>query len=172
MSIFKVLFTDFEEELTNLRRIFARRCLIICSISKTVVILLILSGICIKEEEEKGFEIFGTHFDMDDPFIIDENSDSDEQSIPELFAAILTMIVLFLSTILSTKIVIFNLSKAAFGDIQALENELNVILSDLENVIPEVNDEPPKYDELARAETPPPEYSSINPTSNASTSLP
>ena len=94
-----------------------------------------------------------------------------------------TVILLFSSILLSSKIVIFNLSEAAFCEMMSLEDELNAVLSgkfifwrkflkvlfgklskEFETVRPNVNDEPPKYETLEspRNETPPPEYNSIS----------
>ncbi|CBY32757.1 unnamed protein product [Oikopleura dioica] len=75
-----------------------------------------------------------------------------------------TVILFFSSILLSSKIVIFNLSEAAFCEMMALEDELNAVLSEFETVRPNVNDEPPKYETLEspRNETPPPEYNSIS----------
>ncbi|CBY11057.1 unnamed protein product [Oikopleura dioica] len=75
-----------------------------------------------------------------------------------------TVILFFSSILLSSKIVIFNLSEAAFCEMMSLEDELNAVLSEFETVRPNVNDEPPKYETLEspRNETPPPEYNSIS----------
>ncbi|CBY32756.1 unnamed protein product [Oikopleura dioica] len=89
LSIFRSLFADYEEALTNLKRIFARRCLILASFCQIVVIFLLVAGLAITQKESQitvDSEILSEDTEiLEDHLLIEHKA---TRSIPEIFAGI------------------------------------------------------------------------------------